>query len=70
MFKNKNGSKNNLCGNNVRSLRLAYAKKLWDEGASVTDACMGAGFADCSHFIAVFKRRFGDTPFRYKSKDV
>ena len=54
----------------LEAKKLAYAKKLLDEGASVTDACMGAGFADCSHFIAVFKRRFGDTPFRYKSKDV
>ena len=28
MFKNKNGSKNNLCGENVRRLREAYKEKL------------------------------------------
>lgn len=28
MFKNKNGGKNNLCGDNVRKLRLAYPTKL------------------------------------------
>ena len=28
MFKNKNGGKNNLCGDNIRKLRLAYATKL------------------------------------------
>lgn len=28
MFKNKNDGKNNLCGDNVRRLRLAYPTKL------------------------------------------
>ena len=28
MFKNKNGGKNNLCGENVRKLRLGYKIKL------------------------------------------
>ena len=28
MFKNKNEGKNNLCGDNIRKLRLAYPAKL------------------------------------------
>ncbi len=28
MFKNKNEGKNNLCGDNIRKLRLAYPTKL------------------------------------------
>ncbi|MBQ4070957.1 MAG: helix-turn-helix transcriptional regulator [Clostridia bacterium] len=28
MFKNKNDGKNNLCGDNIRRLRLAYPTKL------------------------------------------
>lgn len=47
--------------------RLAFAKQLLDNGATVTDACLQAGFSDCSHFIAVFKKRFAETPFRYKN---
>jgi AraC-like DNA-binding protein len=48
--------------------KLAYAKQLLMGGASVTDACFGAGFSDNSHFISVFKRKFGETPYKYKSK--
>ena len=32
MFKNKNEGKNNLCGENIRSLRLAYPTKLSQKG--------------------------------------
>ena len=32
MFKNKNGGKNNLCGDNIRKLRLAYPGKLSQRG--------------------------------------
>ena len=28
MFKNKNDGKNNLCGDNIRKLRLSYSTKL------------------------------------------
>ena len=48
--------------------KLAYAKQLLSAGASVTDACFQAGFSDCSHFISVFKRKFGETPYKYKIK--
>ena len=32
MFKNKNGGRNNLCGERVRGLRLAYPTKLSQRG--------------------------------------
>ena len=32
MFKNKNGGRNNLCGERVRELRLAYPTKLSQRG--------------------------------------
>lgn len=32
MFKNKNGSSNNLCGENVRRLRLSHPGKLSQRG--------------------------------------
>ena len=32
MFKNKNEGKNNLCGENIRRLRLAYPEKLSQRG--------------------------------------
>ena len=32
MFKNKNDGRNNLCGDNVRRLRLAYPTKMSQKG--------------------------------------
>lgn len=32
MFKNKNGNRNNLCGDKIKELRLAYPKKLSQRG--------------------------------------
>ena len=32
MFKNKNDGKNNLCGDNIRNLRLSYPTKLSQRG--------------------------------------
>ena len=32
MFKNKNDGRNNLCGDNIRKLRLAYPTKLSQRG--------------------------------------
>ena len=51
----------------LEAKKLSYAKSLLESGMSVTDVYMQAGFGDCSHFIAVFKKRFGETPFRYKN---
>ncbi len=52
----------------LESQKLSYAAKLLSEGSSVTNACMCAGFSDCSRFIVLFKRRFNMTPLQYKRK--
>ena len=50
----------------LSAARISQAKKLLSSGASVTEVCYECGFADCSHFISVFKRQVGITPNRYK----
>lgn len=50
----------------IESKKLAYAMELLSHGASVTDAATEAGFSDCSHFIALFRKKFGETPLHYK----
>lgn len=54
----------------LEAKKLSFAKSLLDGGRTVTEACMLSGFSDCSHFIAVFKKKFGETPFKYKSGSV
>lgn len=50
----------------LETKRLAYAKDLLSHGSSVNYACEKSGYNDCSHFIAMFKKSFGKTPFQYK----
>ena len=52
----------------LQARRLSHAKKMLDGGATVTESCMNSGFSDCSYFISVFKRKFGETPFAYKKR--
>ena len=52
----------------LESVRLSNAVLLLSNGHSVTDACMRSGFSDCSHFIVLFKKKFGETPLQYKKK--
>ncbi len=52
----------------LESVRLSNATILLANGYSVTEACMRSGFSDCSHFIVLFKRKFGETPLKYKKK--
>ena len=52
----------------LESVKLANAAVLLSNGHSVTDACMRSGFSDCSHFIVLFKKKFGETPLKYKKK--
>jgi len=52
----------------LESVRLSNAAVLLENGYSVTEACMQSGFSDCSHFIVLFKKRFGKTPLQYKKK--
>ena len=52
----------------VKVNRIAYAKRLLDMGATVTESCMRSGFSDSSYFISVFKKKFGVTPLRYQQR--
>lgn len=50
----------------LESKKLSIAKILLTKGRSVTEAGDEAGFFDSSHFIATFKKKFGETPLQYK----
>lgn len=52
----------------LQSVRLSHAATMLLNGASVTEACMRSGFSDCSHFIVLFKKKFGETPLKYKKR--
>jgi AraC-like DNA-binding protein len=52
----------------LESQKISYATKLLLSGESVTSCCMRAGFSDCSHFICLFKKKFGTTPRTYRLK--
>ena len=52
----------------IRTKRMEHAMELLKSGAGVTEACTAAGFADCSHFIVLFKKKFGETPLKYKKQ--
>ncbi|MBE6544430.1 MAG: helix-turn-helix domain-containing protein [Ruminococcaceae bacterium] len=52
----------------LESKKLAHAVKLLDGGATVTEACINSGFPCCSHFIVLFKKKFGETPLKYKKR--
>lgn len=52
----------------LESKKLACAVELLQRGETVTDACMKAGFPCCSHFIVLFKKKFGCTPLKYKKR--
>ncbi|MFA6948218.1 MAG: AraC family transcriptional regulator [Eubacteriales bacterium] len=51
----------------IQAKRIARAKTLLSSGSSVAQACFGCGFNDCSHFITVFKKLVGTTPYKYKA---
>lgn len=50
----------------IENRRLANAKKLLEQGESVQAASGKSGFPDYSHFISLFKKRFGTTPKKYQ----
>jgi len=43
-------------------VRLTHALQLLRRGASVTETCFAVGFSNLSHFIRLFRRRFGTSP--------
>ena len=51
----------------LEAKKLAYSRILLKEGKSVMDACVSAGFINCSNYIRLFKKRFHITPTEYKS---
>ena len=53
----------------LRQKRLARAAELLAQGHSVSDACVQSGFADYSHFIALFRRHFGISPLQYQKQN-
>ncbi|MGE5529740.1 MAG: helix-turn-helix domain-containing protein [Patescibacteria group bacterium] len=46
--------------------RMKRTKELLEEGKSVTEAAVEAGFTDCSHFSRAFRRETGMSPRAYQ----
>ncbi len=53
----------------LEARKLSYAQKLLSKGVSVNNVCIKSGFTDCSYFISVFKKKFGETPLKYCKKN-
>ena len=54
----------------LEAKKLSFAKKLLNDGESVNSVCIKTGFTDCSYFISVFKKKFGETPHQFYRKNV
>lgn len=52
----------------MQNCRLAMAVDILENGGTVTQAADDSGFADYSHFIALFKKRYGKTPLQFKKE--
>ena len=50
----------------IKKKRLSNAAKLLSEGYSVTEASEKSGFSNCSGFISLFRKTYGQTPYAYK----
>lgn len=50
----------------IQNLKFAHSANLLASGSSVTQACYDAGFNSYSHFIQMFKRKYGMTPRKYQ----
>ena len=50
----------------IKKKRLSNAARLLSEGYSVTEASEKSGFPDCSGFISLFRKTYGQTPYAYK----
>lgn len=49
----------------LQAKKISLAKKMLEDGHSVTYTCYECGFNDCSYFIKVFKKIVGVTPQKY-----
>ncbi len=52
----------------LTSVRMSRACLLLQKGEQVQEAAIAVGFADVSHFIQMFKRAYGVTPYRYAER--
>ena len=52
----------------IENRRLSNAKKLLEQGENVQATAEKSGFPDYSHFISLFKKRFGMTPKKFQSR--
>lgn len=50
----------------IKKKRLSNAARLLSEGYSVTEASENSGFPNCSGFISLFRKTYGQTPYTYK----
>jgi len=55
-------------GEYLRNLRMQHARYVLEQGGNVTEVSAACGFADCSHFIRLFRERYGMTPYRYRTE--
>lgn len=55
-------------GEYLRNLRMQHARYVLEQGGNVTEVSAACGFADCSHFIRMFRERYGMTPYRYRTE--
>ena len=49
-------------------VRMQHSMILLHDGATVTEAALATGYRSPSAFISAFRRIFGDTPLRYRSR--
>ena len=54
----------------IENKRLSMAKVMLAKNMPVQEVFENCGFADYSHFIALFKKRFGITPLKYKKTHI
>lgn len=52
----------------LEAKRLAIARRMLEQGVSVSESSRAVGFRSTSSFIRLFKRRFGETPLKYAQK--
>lgn len=49
----------------IEAKRLSLAKEMLEKKKSIQEVYSTCGFNDYSHFISIFKKRFGTTPHKY-----
>ena len=54
----------------LRDVRLTHALSRLRQGADVTETCYAVGFGSLSHFVTIFRRRYGVRPSAIKRGNV